>query len=166
MSVSVIPFQSEMKTISYSRNSHKSLTEQLHKAWLGTWLLHSFFYKNDFISTLRMEFFQNCEQLRNKLRPRFYEVWFIFQNINNVMQWSKHLEVFSEKCVLKNVAKFTGKHMCQSLFLIKLSKLSKLSNLSKKRLCHTCFPVNFVKFLRTPFFNRASPVAASKWITF
>ena len=26
---------------------------------------------------------------------------------------------------------------------------------------HRCFPVNFAKFLRTPFLNRTSPVAAS-----
>ena len=30
----------------------------------------------------------------------------------------------------------------------------------KKRLQHRCFPVEFVKFLRTPFFNRAPPVTA------
>ena len=29
-------------------------------------------------------------------------------------------EVFCEKCVLKNSTKFTGKHLCQSLFSIKL----------------------------------------------
>ena len=29
-------------------------------------------------------------------------------------------EVFYEKCVLKNLAKFTGKHQSESLFLIKL----------------------------------------------
>ena len=39
----------------------------------------------------------------------------------------------------RHFVKFTGKHLCQSLFL-------------KKRLWHRCFPVNFVKFLRTPFF--------------
>ena len=33
---------------------------------------------------------------------------------------SSHLEVFCEKGVLKNFAKFTKKHLCQSLFWIKL----------------------------------------------
>ena len=28
----------------------------------------------------------------------------------------------------------------------------RLANLLKKRLWHRCFPVNFAKFLRTPFF--------------
>ena len=39
--------------------------------------------------------------------------------------------MFCKKGALRNFAKFTVKHLCQSLFL--------------------CFPVNFTKFLRTPF---------------
>ena len=35
------------------------------------------------------------------------------------------------------------------------------ATLLKERLQHRCFPVNFVKFLRAPFFYRTSPVAAS-----
>ena len=41
-------------------------------------------------------------------------------------------EVFYKKGVLRNFAKFTAKHLCQSRW-------------------HRCFPVNFAKFLRTPF---------------
>ena len=52
--------------------------------------------------------------------------------------------------VLRNFTKFTGKHLCQSLSLNKVAVLSP-ATLSKKRLCHRCFPVNFVKFLRIPF---------------
>ena len=33
--------------------------------------------------------------------------------------------------------------------------------LKNKRLWHRCFPVNSVKFLRTPFFYRTPPLAAS-----
>ena len=32
----------------------------------------------------------------------------------------------------------------------------RLATLLKKRLCHKCFPVNFVKFLRTPFLQNTS----------
>ena len=32
-------------------------------------------------------------------------------------------EVFCKKCVFKNFAKFTGKHLCQILFLLKLQIL-------------------------------------------
>ena len=41
-------------------------------------------------------------------------------------------EVFCNKGALRNFAKFTGKHLCQSLW-------------------RRCFLVNFAKFLRTPF---------------
>ena len=44
-------------------------------------------------------------------------------------------------CILRNFTKSTGKHLCQSLFF----------NI-KKSLWRRCFSVNFVKFLRTPFF--------------
>ena len=54
------------------------------------------------------------------------------------------------KDVLRNFAKLTGKHICQSIFLMKL-QASRPATLSKKRLWHRCFPVNFAKFLKTPF---------------
>ena len=40
-----------------------------------------------------------------------------------------------KKGFLKNLAKFTGKHLCQSLFI--------------NNVADWCFPVNFAKFLRT-----------------
>ena len=55
-----------------------------------------------------------------------------------------------KKGVLRNFANFTRKHLSQSLFLNKVAGLSP-AILSKKRLWRRCFPVNFAKFLRTPF---------------
>ena len=49
----------------------------------------------------------------------------------------------------KNFAKFAGKHLCQSLFFSKVAGL-RCATLFKKRLWHRCFPVKFVKLLRTP----------------
>ena len=54
---------------------------------------------------------------------------------------SSRPEVFCKKGVLRNFPKFTGKHLCQSLF-------NKVAGLFKIRLWHRCFPVNFVKFLK------------------
>ena len=51
--------------------------------------------------------------------------------------------MFREKDVLKNFAKFTGKHLCWSLFFNKVAT-----------------PVKFAKFLKTSFFCRTPPVAA------
>ena len=50
--------------------------------------------------------------------------------------------MFCKKGVLKIFEKVTGKHLCQSL---------RPATLLKKRLWHSCFPVNLSKFLRTPF---------------
>ena len=53
-------------------------------------------------------------------------------------------EVFCKKSVLRNFAKFTG-NTCARVSL-------RPATLFKKRLLHSCFPVKFAKFLRTPFF--------------
>ena len=60
-------------------------------------------------------------------------------------------EVFCKKSVFRNFAKFTGKHLCLSLFFNKVVGGS--ARLLKKRLWHRCFPVNFTKFQRSPFFT-------------
>ena len=56
-----------------------------------------------------------------------------------------------EKSVVKNFAKFTGKHLCQSFIFIKVVGL-RPATLLKKRLWHRRFPVNLAKFLRTAIF--------------
>ena len=56
------------------------------------------------------------------------------------------------RCSVRNFATLTGKHLCQSLFLVKLQT----SSPAKMRLWHRCFPVNFAKFLRTPFLRSTS----------
>ena len=63
---------------------------------------------------------------------------------------SNRPEVFCKKRVLRNFAKFTGKQLFQSFFFNKVAGLTP-ATLLKKRLWRRCFPVNFVKFLRTPF---------------
>ena len=68
---------------------------------------------------------------------------------------SSRLEVFCKKGVLRNFAKFTGKHLCQSLFFNKVACL-RPATLLKMRLWHRCFLVNFAKFLRTSFLQNIS----------
>ena len=50
---------------------------------------------------------------------------------------------------LKNIAKFTRKHLWWGFFFSKIAILQ-FANLLKKRLWQCCFPVNFTKLLR-PF---------------
>ena len=58
-------------------------------------------------------------------------------------------EVFCKKGVLRNFTKFKGKDLCQSFFN---NKVTGPATLLKKRLLQRCFPANFEKFLKTPFF--------------
>ena len=68
---------------------------------------------------------------------------------------SSHRRCFVRKDVLRDFAKLTGKHLCQSLFFNKVTHL-RPATLLKKRLWHRCFPVNFAKFLRTSFLQNTS----------
>ena len=65
---------------------------------------------------------------------------------------SSHRRCSVKKSVIRNFAKFTGKHLRQSFFSNKVAGLSSPA-LLKMRLCHRCFSVNFAKFLRTPFYR-------------
>ena len=78
---------------------------------------------------------------------------------------SSHRRCSVRKSVITNFEKkFTGKHLYQSLFF------NKVAGLRQKRLWHWCFPVNFEKFLRTPFLQTTSgpllPKAQCEKITF
>ena len=68
---------------------------------------------------------------------------------------SSHQRCSVKKGVLRNFAKYTGKHLCQSLLFNKVAGLRPAPSL-KKILCHRCFPVNLAKFLRTPFLPKTS----------
>ena len=66
--------------------------------------------------------------------------------------------MFCKKGVFKNFVKLTGKNLRRSLF--SYAGLSRPATLLKKRLRQRCFPVNFVKNLKTHFLL-ISPVAPS-----
>ena len=61
-----------------------------------------------------------------------------------------HQRCSFRKSAFRNFAKFTVKHLCQSLFFNKAAALRPAS-LLKERLWHRCFPMNFAKFLGAPF---------------
>ena len=68
---------------------------------------------------------------------------------------SSHRSCSVRKADHRNLTKFTGKHLCWSLFFNKVAGL-RPAILSKKRLWHRCFSVNFAKFPRTPFLQNTS----------
>ena len=61
-------------------------------------------------------------------------------------------EVFYKKAALRNLTRFTGKHLCQRLFFNKAAGL-RPGTLLKKRPWRRCFLVNLEKFLRTSFYR-------------
>ena len=93
----------------------------------------------------------DCKGKQNRL-SLFYKHRIIFR--------SSHQRCSIKKGVLRNFTKFTGKHLCQSLFFNKT-----FSTLLKKRLWHRCFPVSFLKFLRTPLLQNTSGRLLLKLIT-
>ena len=91
---------------------------------------------------------------------KYLKKWQLFINIFYFR--SSRPDMFCKKGVLENFAKFYGKHLCQSLFFNKVAALRpatllniflKPATLFKWSLWDRCFPVNFTKFLRTPFFT-------------
>ena len=68
---------------------------------------------------------------------------------------TSHRRCSLRKGVLRNLEKFTGKNLCQSLFFYEVAGLRPVT-LLKKKLWHRCYPVNFAKFLKTPFLQNTS----------
>ena len=77
------------------------------------------------------------------------------------MDRSSRPEVFYKKVVLRNFAKLKGKHLCQSLFLIKLQ--AEAYNFIKKETLAQVFSCEFCEISKNTFFYRTPPVAASQW---
>ena len=69
------------------------------------------------------------------------------------MDRSSRPDVFCKTSVLKNLSKFIAKNLRQSFFFNKVADLRSAS-LLKKRFWYRCLPVNFAKFLRTPFLKK------------
>ena len=67
---------------------------------------------------------------------------------------SSHRRCSIKQGVLKNFIKFTGKHLCWSLFFNKVAGLS-----------HRCFPVNSADFLRIPFSAKRLSATTSSSVT-
>ena len=81
----------------------------------------------------------------------------------NLSYRSSHQRCSLKTVFLKNFTKFSGKHLRWSLLFNKVSGMRPAS-LLKKRLQQRCFPVNFVKCLRTAFFRSSRQRCFAKFI--
>ena len=86
----------------------------------------------------------------------FCYIFWIFLDTDTIcavdIQQKQPPELFYVKSVLRNFTKFTGKHLCQSVFFNKVAGFTPVT-LIKKRFWHRYFLVNFVKLPRTPFYR-------------
>ena len=73
------------------------------------------------------------------------------KTIQPIEHRSRHRRCYIKISVFRNVAKFTGKHLHQSLSFNKAQGQARPATILEKRFWHRCFPVNFVKFSRISF---------------
>ena len=90
------------------------------------------------------------KHIRTSRMVIFWEIVNVFQSLTIVCRSSRQ-EVFLKKDVLRNFAKFTGKHLCQSL---------RPANLLKKRLAQV-FSCEFYEISKNTVLYRTPPAAAS-----
>ena len=74
---------------------------------------------------------------------------------------SSRPEVFCKKGVVKNFAKLTGKHLCQSRFFNKVAGLNP-ATLLKRETLEQVFSCEFYEISQNTFSDRAPPVTASE----
>ena len=78
---------------------------------------------------------------------------------------SSRPEVFCKKGVLKNLTKFTRKHLSQSLFFNTVAGLSLFAATLLKKTLAQLFSSEFWEISKNTFFYRTPPVAASVQVT-
>ena len=108
--------------------------------------ISSFSHANWPLASL-LNLFQNWHK---KMREKFYTIAPLSLRKREAVVQSCYI-----KQVFLKISQNSQENICaRALFLIKLQ--ATLASLLKKRLWHKCFPVNFAKFLRTPFLQNTS----------
>ena len=74
------------------------------------------------------------------------------KNINEYISRSSHQRCSIKKGVLRNFAKFTGKHLCQSLFFNKVAGLRPATLLKKETLAQV-FSCEFYEISKNTIFT-------------
>ena len=107
-------------------------------------MFRKFIGKHRVIVNLSIKNFFCKSYLLNKLLLEIFTVWIA----NNVQRQPP--EVLRKKVFLE-ILQSSQENACDRVSFLIITTLV-ITTLLKKRLWHRCFPVNFVKFLRTPFY--------------
>ena len=130
-------------TSNYSKGKNSSFSQSLLQEMLINIKVRHFHS-----SVNHQEHLFHITHITSYFRPvnitKFLRTAFL-QNISR----SSPLQMFLKKGVVRGFANFTGKHLCWSLFLKNLQAGG--LQCRKERPQHSCFSVEFAKFLRTPF---------------
>ena len=86
------------------------------------------------------------------IKPFSYMTKNLEQKLKYLKNQSSRLKVFCIKSVLRNFAKFTGKHLCQSLFFNKIAGVRPATLLKKVTLAHV-FYCEFCEISKNTFFT-------------
>ena len=96
---------------------------------------------------LRMRIFQGIIFIWTRTYKEIFKSALVYFKVTKTELFkSSHRSCSIKKGVLKNFAKFTGKHLRQSLYFNKAAGL-RPATLLKKRIWQRCFLVNFAKLL-------------------
>ena len=82
----------------------------------------------------------------------------MYISLNLIWFHEIHIKYVKRKPPRLRKSEFKRESICywQSTYFLKNLQSLRPGTLLKKRLWHNCFPVNFLKFLRTPFFQNTS----------
>ena len=112
----------------YSSKSFRLDSELNLKIIVKSWLSRQFLGTQQVLFDSGTYFYSGGQQVHLLLRAgykvamRSENVDLIKRTLFKLMIWrSSHPVVFCKKAVLRNSAKFTGKHLCQNLFLNKVA---------------------------------------------
>ena len=95
---------------------------------------------------------RKCPILRTFI-PIWIARFIIFEKLSHGRTRNRRCSV--KKGFLEISLNSQKKRLCQRLFFNEVARL-RPATLLKKRLWHRCFPVDFTKFLRTPFLQNTS----------
>ena len=98
----------------------------------------------------------NVSDFNGNILPKFWSFINFLNHIESLVFYrifrSSHSEVFCKKSVLKNFTGSSQENICASVSFLNQVTGLRPATLLKKRLWLMCFPANFEKFLRKPFF--------------